>query len=433
MSLTVKIITGMILGFLTGLLINVLSLNSNEMINIYLVNGLFDTIGSIFISSLKLMVVPLVFFSLSTGVASFDKDKKLSVIALKTISLYLLTTAIAISLGLFIAILFSPGEGLNLTSSAEYIAPSPPGIKSVIIDIFPTNPISAMAEGKMLQIIIFSIFFGVALRSIKDKNSELVKIMESTTNVVRSIKDKNSELVKIMESTTNVVMKMVFILINLAPFGVYCLMANLFATQGIGIVGNLFQYFLLVVFVLIIHGFVVYPALLYSFTKIKPFGFYKKLHPVMLFAFSTSSSNATMPVTLKTVTQDLGVNPKIASFTIPLGATVNMDGTAIMQGVATIFIANAYNIDLSTIDYLMVILTATMASIGTAGVPGVGLIMLAMVLSQVGLPTEGIALILGVDRLLDMIRTVVNVTGDSTVSTIVAHSEGALDNNKNNN
>ncbi|MDA8892225.1 dicarboxylate/amino acid:cation symporter [Hyphomicrobiales bacterium] len=412
MSLTVKIITGMILGFLTGLLINVLSLNSNEIINIYLVNGLFDTIGSIFISSLKLMVVPLVFFSLSTGVASFDKDKKLSVIALKTISLYLLTTAIAISLGLFIAILFSPGEGLNLTSSAEYIAPSPPGIKSVIIDIFPTNPISAMAEGKMLQIIIFSIFFGVALRSIKDKNSELVKIMESTTNVV---------------------MKMVFILINLAPFGVYCLMANLFATQGIGIVGNLFQYFLLVVFVLIIHGFVVYPALLYSFTKIKPFGFYKKLRPVMLFAFSTSSSNATMPVTLKTVTQDLGVNPKIASFTIPLGATVNMDGTAIMQGVATIFIANAYNIDLSTIDYLMVILTATMASIGTAGVPGVGLIMLAMVLSQVGLPTEGIALILGVDRLLDMIRTVVNVTGDSTVSTIVAHSEGALDNNKNNN
>tara|TARA_B110000238_G_scaffold25805_1_gene25041 strand:+ start:1617 stop:2855 length:1239 start_codon:yes stop_codon:yes gene_type:complete len=412
MSLTVKIITGMILGFLTGLLINVLSLNSNEMINIYLVNGLFDTIGSIFISSLKLMVVPLVFFSLSTGVASFDKDKKLSVIALKTISLYLLTTAIAISLGLFIAILFSPGEGLNLTSSAEYITPSPPGIKSVIIDIFPTNPISAMAEGKMLQIIIFSIFFGVALRSIKDKNSELVKIMESTTNVV---------------------MKMVFILINLAPFGVYCLMANLFATQGIGIVGNLFQYFLLVVFVLIIHGFVVYPALLYSFTKIKPFGFYKKLRPVMLFAFSTSSSNATMPVTLKTVTQDLGVNPKIASFTIPLGATVNMDGTAIMQGVATIFIANAYNIDLSTIDYLMVILTATMASIGTAGVPGVGLIMLAMVLSQVGLPTEGIALILGVDRLLDMIRTVVNVTGDSTVSTIVAHSEGALDNNKNNN
>ena len=356
------------------------------------------------------MVVPLVFFSLSTGVASFDKDKKLSLIAFKTISLYLLTTAVAISLGLLAAIIFSPGVGLNLTTSIEYVAPSPPGFKSVIIDIFPTNPIAAMAEGKMLQIIIFSIFFGVALRSIKDTNSQLIKIMESVTNVV---------------------MKMVFILINLAPFGVFCLMANLFAIQGVGVIGNLFQYFLLVIFVLLVHGFVVYPSLLYFFTKIKPLNFYNKLRPVMLFAFSTSSSNATMPVTLKTVTQDIGVNPKIASFTIPLGATINMDGTAIMQGVATIFIANAYNIDLTTLDYLMVILTATMASIGTAGVPGVGLIMLAMVLAQVGLPTEGIALILGVDRLLDMVRTVVNVTGDSTVSTIVAYSEDALDSNNN--
>ena len=316
----------------------------------------------------------------------------------------------AISLGLLAAFIFSPGVGLNLTTSIEYIAPSPPGVKSVIIDIFPTNPIAAMAEGKMLQIIIFSIFFGVALRSIKDTNSELIKIMEGVTNVV---------------------MKMVFILINLAPFGVFCLMANLFAIQGVGVIGNLFQYFLLVIFVLLVHGFVVYPSLLYFFTKIKPLNFYNKLRPVMLFAFSTSSSNATMPVTLKTVTQDIGVNPKIASFTIPLGATINMDGTAIMQGVATIFIANAYNIDLTTLDYLMVILTATMASIGTAGVPGVGLIMLAMVLAQVGLPTEGIALILGVDRLLDMVRTVVNVTGDSTVSTIVAYSEDALDSNNN--
>ena len=410
MSLTLKIITGMILGFLTGLFINILSLNNYDFISTYLVGGLFDIIGSIFISSLKLMVVPLVFFSLSTGVASFDKDKKLSLIAFKTISLYLLTTAVAISLGLLAAIIFSPGVGLNLTTSIEYVAPSPPGFKSVIIDIFPTNPIAAMAEGKMLQIIIFSIFFGVALRSIKDTNSQLIKIMESVTNVV---------------------MKMVFILINLAPFGVFCLMANLFAIQGVGVIGNLFQYFLLVIFVLLVHGFVVYPSLLYFFTKIKPLNFYNKLRPVMLFAFSTSSSNATMPVTLKTVTQDIGVNPKIASFTIPLGATINMDGTAIMQGVATIFIANAYNIDLTTLDYLMVILTATMASIGTAGVPGVGLIMLAMVLAQVGLPTEGIALILGVDRLLDMVRTVVNVTGDSTVSTIVAYSEDALDSNNN--
>lgn len=250
MTLTLKIIIGMALGFLSGLLINTFSLSSNYFVDTYFVNGLFDTVGSIFISSLKLMVVPLVFFSLSTGVASFDKNKKISLIALKTVSLYLFTTALAISLGLLVAILFSPGVGLNLTTSADYIAPSPPGLKSVIIDMFPTNPIAAMAEGKMLQIIIFSIFFGVALRSIKDKNSDLLKIMESTTNVV---------------------MKMVFILINLAPYGVFCLMASLFANQGVGVIGNLLQYFLLVVFVLLIHGFVVYPSILYFFYKDKTF------------------------------------------------------------------------------------------------------------------------------------------------------------------
>ena len=354
------------------------------------------------------MVVPLVFFSLSTGIASFDKEKKISVIALKTLLLYLFTTALAISLGLLIAIFLSPGSGLNLITNSQFIAPEAPSLKSVLIDIFPTNPIQAMAEGKMLQIIVFSIFFGIALRLTKDINNNLFEIMQNITNVI---------------------MKMVFILINFAPIGVFCLLASLFAVQGINVLGDLVGYFFIVIFVLLFHGLIVYPSLLYIFTRIKPLWFYGKLRPLMVFAFSTSSSNATMPVTLKTVTEDIGVDPKIASFTIPLGATVNMDGTAIMQGVATVFIANAYNIDLSMLDYLMVILTATLASVGTAGVPGVGLIMLAMVLSQVGLPTEGIALILGVDRILDMLRTVVNVTGDSTVSTIVASSENAMDKN----
>ena len=408
MSLTLKIILGMILGFITGTVINFFSLDNNFYINTYFINGIFDVIGSIFISSLKLMVVPLVFFSLSTGVASFDKEKKISVIALKTLLLYLFTTALAISLGLLIAIFLSPGSGLDLTTSSQFNAPEAPSLKSVLIDIFPTNPVQAMAEGKMLQIIVFSIFFGIALRLTKDINNNLFEIMQNITNVI---------------------MKMVFILINFAPIGVFCLLTSLFAVQGINVLGDLVGYFFIVIFVLLFHGLIVYPSLLYIFTRIKPFWFYSKLRPLMVFAFSTSSSNATMPVTLKTVTEDIGVDPKIASFTIPLGATVNMDGTAIMQGVATVFIANAYNIDLSTLDYLMVILTATLASVGTAGVPGVGLIMLAMVLSQVGLPTEGIALILGVDRILDMLRTVVNVTGDSTVSTIVASSENAMDKN----
>ena len=408
MSLTLKIILGMILGFITGTVINFFSLDNNFYINTYFINGIFDVIGSIFISSLKLMVVPLVFFSLSTGVASFDKEKKISVIALKTLLLYLFTTALAISLGLLIAIFLSPGSGLDLITSSQFNTPEAPSLKTVLIDIFPTNPVQAMAEGKMLQIIVFSIFFGIALRLTKDINNNLFEIMQNITNVI---------------------MKMVFILINFAPIGVFCLLGSLFAVQGINVLGNLAGYFFIVIFVLLFHGLIVYPSLLYIFTRIKPFWFYSKLRPLMVFAFSTSSSNATMPVTLKTVTEDIGVDPKIASFTIPLGATVNMDGTAIMQGVATVFIANAYNIDLSTLDYLMVILTATLASVGTAGVPGVGLIMLAMVLSQVGLPTEGIALILGVDRILDMLRTVVNVTGDSTVSTIVASSENAMDKN----
>ena len=405
MSLTLKIIMGMILGFLTGLFINIFSLTDYDFINNYFVGGLFDIVGLVFISSLKLMVVPLVFFSLSTGVASFDKDKKLSLIAIKTISLYLLTTAVAISLGLLAAIIFSPGAGLNLTTSVEYIAPSPPGIKSVIIDIFPTNPIAAMAEGKMLQIIIFSIFFGVALRTIKDKNSDLLKIMENVTNVV---------------------MKMVFMLINIAPLGVFCLMANLFAIQGVGVIGNLMQYFLLVVFVLIIHGFIIYPFLLYSFTRIRPLSFYSKLRPVMLFAFSTSSSNATMPVTLKTVTQDIGVNPKIASFTVPLGATINMDGTSVYQAVAAVFIAQAFGLDLSLGAQLGIIVTASLASIGAAAVPSAGIVMLVIVLGQAGIPEAGLALIIAVDRPLDMCRTIVNVTGDAAVSMIVAKSVGKL-------
>ena len=408
MSLTLKIILGMIFGFITGTVINFFSLDNNIYINTYFINGIFDVVGSIFISSLKLMVVPLVFFSLSTGIASFDKEKKISVIALKTLLLYLFTTALAISLGLLIAIFLSPGSGLDLITSSQFNTPEAPSLKTVLIDIFPTNPVQAMAEGKMLQIIVFSIFFGIALRLTKDININLFEIMQNITNVI---------------------MKMVFILINFAPIGVFCLLASLFAVQGINVLGNLAGYFFIVIFVLLFHGLIVYPSLLYIFTRIKPFWFYSKLRPLMVFAFSTSSSNATMPVTLKTVTEDIGVDPKIASFTIPLGATVNMDGTAIMQGVATVFIANAYNIDLTTLDYLMVILTATLASVGTAGVPGVGLIMLAMVLSQVGLPTEGIALILGVDRILDMLRTVVNVTGDSTVSTIVASSENAMDKN----
>ena len=406
MSLTSKILIGMSSGLLVGSFISFLGLEDNQYIKIYLIDGFLYIGGQIFISLLKLMVVPLVFFSLTSGVSSFDQNLSLGRIASKTFGLYLITTAIAISIGLALAVFFNPGNNLNLETSISLSIPDSPNIKDIILGIIPSNPIKAMAEGNMLQIIVFSIFFGIAIRSLGDS----VKLIRDSINNI-----------------TDIILKLVLFIINVAPYGIFCLMSVLFAEKGITVLGDLSFYFFVVVFALLLHGFLTYSLFLVLFIKVNPLKFFNKIKSLMLFAFSTSSSNATIPVTLKTVVDDIGVSRKIASFTVPLGATINMDGTAIMQGVATVFIANAYSIDLSFADYLMVILIATLASIGTAGVPGVGLIMLAMVLDQVGLPVEGIALIIGVDRLLDMLRTVVNVTGDSTISTIVANSENQLE------
>ena len=409
MSLTSKILIGMFSGLLLGSFISFFGLEANQFIKIYLIDGFLYIGGQVFISLLKLMVVPLVFFSLTSGVSSLDQNLSLGRIAGKTLGLYLTTTAIAITIGLTIAVLFNPGNNLDLETSISLSIPESPNIKDILLGIIPSNPIKAMAEGNMLQIIVFSILFGIAIRSLGDS----VKIIKDAVN-----------------SITEIVLKLVMFIINIAPYGVFCLMSVLFAEKGLTVLGDLSFYFFIVVSALLLHGFLTYSLLLILFVKVNPLKFFNKIKSLMLFAFSTSSSNATIPVTLRTVIDNIGVNRKIASFTVPLGATINMDGTAIMQGVATVFIANAYSIDLLFVDYLMVILTATLASIGTAGVPGVGLIMLAMVLNQVGLPVEGIALIIGVDRLLDMLRTVVNVTGDSTVSTIVANSENQLERTK---
>ena len=409
MSLTSKILIGMLSGLIFGSFISLLELEANPFIKVYLIDGFLNIGGQIFISLLKLMVVPLVFFSLTSGVSSLDKNLSLGRIAGKTLGLYLITTAIAISIGLSIAVFLNPGNNLDLQTSTLLSIPESPNIKDIILNIIPSNPIQAMADGNMLQIIVFSILVGIAIRGLGDS--------------VKIIKD-------VVSNITDIVLKLVMYIINIAPYGVFCLMSVLFAEKGLTVLGDLSFYFFIVVSALLIHGFLTYSALLILFAKINPFSFFDKVKSLMIFAFSTSSSNATIPVTLKTVIDNIGVNRKVASFTVPLGATINMDGTAIMQGVATVFIANAYSIDLLLTDYLMVILTATLASIGTAGVPGVGLIMLAMVLNQVGLPVEGIGLIIGVDRLLDMLRTVVNVTGDSAVSTIVANSENQLERTK---
>ena len=401
--LTRNIVIGMLAGLVVGSLFHWMG---ESVLSNYLVNGFFDFGGKVFIASLKLLVVPLVFFSLVCGVSNLSDGSSMGRIGIKTLSLYLMTTAIAVTLALTIATTINPGVGIDLGVATEFVVKESPSLKQVLINIFPTNPLQAMAEGNMLQVIVFAILIGFSISRCGDPG----------TRVKSSLNDWN-----------DVVMRLVIMLMAVAPFGVFCLMATLFTNVGLGAIADLFKYFMTVVIVLVVHFLFTYGLVVRFMAKLNPVTFYKRFAPVMAYAFSTSSSNATLPVTLETVEHRLGVKNEIASFTVPLGATINMDGTAIMQGVATIFIAQAYNIDIPMTGYLMVVLTATLASIGAAGVPGVGLITLALVLQQVGLPVEGIALIIGVDRLLDMMRTAVNVTGDAAVSTVVARSEDKFD------
>jgi Na+/H+-dicarboxylate symporter len=412
MNLTRRIVGAMALGLAVGGILNVLIPAGvlpealAQGLSYYLIDGLFDTVGQIFVRSLKLMVVPLVFVSLLCGTASLGNDAKMGRLASKSIGLYMLTTGVAISLALFIALLIQPGLGIDLAVASEFSAKDAPPLKTTLINIFPSNPVAAMADGQILQVIVFAILMGIAI----------AHCGKSGERVAAFFDDLNS-----------VIMRMVMLLMQLAPIGIFCLIAKLFAGLGIGVIVSLGAYFFAVVLALLLHCFGTYSLLLRAMTGLSPRRFFVNMRAPIAFAFSTASSGATMPVTLRAVTDNVGVDNSVASFTVPLGATINMDGTAIMQGVATVFIAQAYNIDLGLEAYLMVILTATLASIGTAAVPGVGLVMLVMVLNQVGLPVEGIGLIIGVDRLLDMCRTAVNVAGDGAVSTVVAHSEGLHD------
>ena len=405
MNLTVRILIGMAAGVLVGLAVQGFT-SDGHWIQAVLIQDVFDAGGKVFIASLRLMVVPLVLVSLVCGSSSLADGASMGRLGGKSIGLYLFTTAVAISLALGLALFISPGEGGSASQAVEYTPRPSPGLKETFLNIFPTNPVRAMADGNMLQIIVFALLLGTAL---------------GRSGVA------GQRIRSLFEDLNGVLMRLIVMLISLAPFGVFFLMAKLFSEVGWRDIIELGKYFATVVLALIIHASVVYPALLLWLAKTNPLKFYQKMREPMLFAFSTSSSGATLPVTLRTVEKKLGVDNSIASFSVPLGATINMDGTAIMQGVATVFIAQYFHVDLVFSDYLMVILTATMASVGTAAVPGVGLIMLTMVLTQVGLPVEGIALIIGVDRLLDMTRTAGNVAGDATVATIVAHSEKKLD------
>ena len=404
MSLSAKIFTAMILGASVGLVLNLAG--NPEWAQYWLIDGLFKVVGQIFISLLKMLVVPLVFVSLVCGSSSLSDPKMLGRVGGKTIILYLFTTGVAVCLALGSALIFKPGMIDQTIAAAEtQIAEATP-FTQVLIDMIPTNPIAAMADGQMLPIIFFAVLLGISITLSKDVG----------VRVGAWFQDMNA-----------IIMKLVTLVMRFAPYGVFALIAILAATSSADSFAALGKYVSLVFAVLFIHALIIYPMIFSVLTRLSPIKFLLKLKALALFAFTTASSNATIPVTLETVEKRVGVSNKIASFTVPLGATINMDGTAIMQGIATGFIAQYYGIELSMTQYLMVVVMVIMASIGTAGVPSVGLVVLAGVLTQVGLPAEGIALILGVDRILDMTRTVVNITGDSMVTTVVAKSEGELD------
>lgn len=412
MSLTNRILLAMLLGILLGSILNLASgaLAAvdflNVLVNDYVLGGMLDVIGRVFVASLKLLVVPLVLVSLICGASSLGDSARIGPIAGKTLILYLSTTAIAVTLALFAAVVIGPGEGIQMAGEAAFTAKEAPPLVDVLVNIFPTNPVAAMAQGNMLQIIVFALLVGYAISHSGEEGRRIAAFFRDLEAVI---------------------MKMVTILMNFAPYGVFALLTQLFARLGFGAIADLGTYFITVIAVLLLHGLVTYSVLLKTLSGLSPKMLLHKMRSVWAFAFSTASSGATLPITLRTVEKKLGVNNSVAGFTVPLGATINMDGTAIMQGVATVFIAQVYGVDLSLGAFITVILTATLASIGTAGVPGVGLITLALVLEQAGLPVEGIALIIGVDRLLDMVRTAVNVTGDATVSVIVGASENNID------
>ncbi len=408
LTITTKILIAMAIGLAFGSLINLFA-KDIAFIQNYLVHGLFHVIGAAFVNALKMLVVPLVTFSLICGVCGIGDVNTLGRVGIKAFVLYLLTTAIAITLALTVAVILAPGEGFDHVANTSTFTPKPaPPLTDVFINIIPGNPVQAFAEGNMLQIIFFVILFAIAMLMSGEPGRQLAAGAEKLNEVM---------------------MKVVTLVMDFAPIGVFSLMAKTFSEQGFGLILPMIGYFSVVILCLLLHGLGTFSLLISLLAKLNPKIFISKMRPAHIFAFSTASSNATIPVTLQVVEKRLGVNNATASFTVPLGATINMDGTAIMQGVATVFIANVYGIDLGITDYVTVVGMSILASIGTAGVPGVGLIMLAMVFDQVGLPVEGIGLILGVDRILDMVRTVINVTGDATVSCIVARGENEIDDN----
>ncbi len=406
-ALHTQILLGLVLGAVAGIVVGPSI-------------AVIKPVGDLFIRLITMIVVPLVFASILIGVASLGDLAKLGRIGVKTIAYYLVTTSIAITIGLTLANIVQPGSRLapdikdrllaDFAGAAETSieqATAKPSVVDTLLDIVPTNPAASMAEANMLQVIFFALVFGIALTYLD--------------------REKSDPVIRFMDAVNEAMIQLVHLVMKVAPYGVFALIAAIIGQYGLGILKTLVVYSLVVVVGLAIHMGVVYPTAVRLLAGMNPIHFFRGIAPAQLVAFSTSSSNATLPVTMECAEENLGVSEEVSAFVLPLGATINMDGTALYQGAATIFIAQVYGLDLTVTQQLMVLLTATLASIGAAGVPGVGMITLALVLKTVGIPLEGIALILGVDRILDMCRTAVNITGDTSCAIFVAATEGELE------
>lgn len=407
MGLTTKIFIGLICGLIVGIIFNVAVPHSYVRDTVF-VEGIFYVIGQGFIRLMKMLVVPLVFCSLVCGSSSIGDTKALGKVGGKTLLFYLATTALAVTVAITVASIVHPGIGLDMSSieAGEVKVAEDTSMVDTILNIIPDNPLNSLANGSMLQIIVFALLVGILLAKMGERASLLSNIFTQCNDLM---------------------MEMTELVMRFAPIGVFCMIARTFANLGFDAFVPLLKYMGSVITGLAIQCFIVYMIMLVVFTRLNPVKFLKKMFPVMAFAFSTSTSNATIPMNIDTLESKVGVSRKVSSFTIPLGATINMDGTSIMQGVAVVFAAQAYGMDLGIGGYLTVIATATLASIGTAGIPSVGLVTLTMVFAAVGLPVEAIALIMGIDRILDMLRTAVNITGDAVCTTVVAYQNGDLD------
>ena len=406
-GLSTQIFIALLIGALFGVVIHYW-IPSSYIKDTVIVEGVLYVVGQGFIRLMQMLVVPLVFCSLICGSMAIGDTKTLGKVGVKTIGFYLVTTALAVCVALGSALLINPGRGLDMDAVQKGTVSSTTEATSLVdtlLNIIPKNPVQSMANGDMLPIIVFALFVGIMLAKLGTRGSVVANFFSQFNDVM---------------------MEMTMAIMKIAPIGVFCLIARTFATVGFSAFAPMLKYMGNVTLALAIQCLVVYQILLFVFTRLNPFKFIKKFLPVMGFAFSTATSNATIPMSIDTLSKKMGVSKQISSFTIPLGATINRDGTSIMQGVAVVFIAQAYGIPLTMGNLATVVVTATLASIGTAGVPSVGLVTLAMVLNSVGLPTEGIALIMGIDRILDMIRTAVNITGDAVCTTIVCHQEGSL-------